>query len=93
MKDINKASDGHALTLLAACYLPGCIAAYVQLYRGTKYSLFPNWLDQWLKMRKHLGLWMLFTGGMHGCFYCLVYKVHYLSLIVQNKRYMVYYQG
>ena len=54
-----------ALNMLALCYLPGCIAAYIQLFRGTKYSRFPNFLDQWLKMRKYLGLLMLFSASMH----------------------------
>jgi len=57
-----------ALNMLALCYLPGCIAAYIQLFRGTKYSRFPNFLDQWLKMRKYLGLLMLFSASMHACF-------------------------
>ena len=41
------------------------IAAYIQLARGTKYSRFPNWLDRWMKMRKQLGLLMLFSAAMH----------------------------
>ena len=58
----------HALTLLALCYLPGCFAAYIQLFRGTKYSRFPKFLDKWLKMRKQLGLLMLFSASLHVCF-------------------------
>ena len=66
-----------ALNMLALCYLPGCIAAYIQLFRGTKYSRFPNFLDQWLKMRKYLGLLMLFSASMHVSlkFFCVVPKV------------------
>ena len=26
---------------------------------------FPNWLDQWLKMRKQLGLLMLLAAALH----------------------------
>ena len=55
----------HALTMLALCYLPGCLAAYIQLYRGTKYSRFPSFLDKWLKMRKQLGLLMLLSASLH----------------------------
>ena len=62
---MNKILASHALNMLAICYLPGCIAAYIQLIRGTKYSRFPNFLDQWLKMRKYLGLLMLFTASIH----------------------------
>lgn len=27
-----------SLVMLSLCYLPGCIAAFLQLYRGTKYK-------------------------------------------------------
>ena len=62
---MNKILASHALNMLAICYLPGCIAAYIQLVRGTKYSRFPNFLDQWLRMRKYLGLLMLLTASIH----------------------------
>ena len=75
-KYINKTCDGHALTLLAACYLPGVLAAHLQLIRGTKYSWFPSWLDNWLRMRKYLGLFMLLSASLHGCFYMLFYQSH-----------------
>ena len=48
-KYINKTCDNHALIMLALCYLPGVLAAYTQLVRGTKYSQFPAWLDTWLR--------------------------------------------
>ena len=84
-KYINKTCDGHALTLLAACYLPGVLAAYLQLIRGTKYSWFPSWLDNWLKMRKQLGLLMLFAASIHVQFLwprsiCLIANVSGLPL-------------
>ena len=41
--------------------------------RGTKYSRFPNWLDRWLRMRKELGLLMMFFASIHACAYCLVF--------------------
>lgn len=64
---VNSTLAVHALNLLATCYLPGIIAAYIQLMRGTKYSRFPGWLDRWLKMRKQLGLLMLFSASVHMC--------------------------
>ena len=70
-RDFNQTFDNHAITLLSACYLPGVLAAYLQLFRGTKYSQFPAWLDRWMKMRKYLGLLMLFSASVHGCLYCL----------------------
>jgi len=74
VKYINKTSDCHALVLLAACYLPGIFAAYIQLWRGTKYSDFPSWLDNWLKMRKQFGIFMLLSASIHACFYVLLYN-------------------
>jgi len=76
LKYINKTSDAHALALLAACYLPGVFAAYLQLVRGTKYSSFPLWLDSWLRMRKQLGLLMLFSASIHACIYMLTLMPH-----------------
>ena len=64
---VNSTLAVHALNLLALCYLPGCIGAWIQIVRGTKYSRFPNWLDKWLKMRKQLGLLMLFSASVHMC--------------------------
>ena len=38
MDNMNKTLAVHALVSLALCYLPGVIAAWVQIFRGTKYS-------------------------------------------------------
>jgi len=54
-----------AFQLLTLCYTPGVIAAYIQLFRRTKYSQFPNWLDAWLKSRKQLGLLALYLATCH----------------------------
>ena len=67
----------HALTMLALCYLPGCFAAYIQLYRGTKYSRFPKVLDKWLKMRKQLGLLMLLSASLH-----VIILTYYLNILL-----------
>jgi len=64
---VNSTLAVHALNLLALCYLPGCLAGWIQIFRGTKYSRFPNFLDKWLKMRKQLGLLMLFSASIHMC--------------------------
>ena len=65
MENLNESLAVHAVQLLTACYFPGVLAAYIQLFRGTKYSRFPNWLDRWLKIRKQLGLLMLFSACLH----------------------------
>lgn len=65
-----------ALILLALVYLPGIFAAILQLYRGTKYSRFPNWLDQWMLCRKQLGLVALAFAFLH-VLYTLVIPIRY----------------
>ncbi|KFP85128.1 Metalloreductase STEAP4, partial [Apaloderma vittatum] len=54
-----------ALILLASVYLPGVLAAIIQLYRGTKYRRFPDWLDKWMLCRKQLGLIALAFASLH----------------------------
>ncbi|NXH17133.1 STEA4 Metalloreductase, partial [Bucco capensis] len=54
-----------ALMLLALCYVPGVLAAIIQLYRGTKYQRFPAWLDTWMLCRKQLGLVALAFASVH----------------------------
>lgn len=81
METLNRTLSLHALTLLATCYLPGVLAAYLQLFRGTKYSRFPSWLDQWLKMRKQLGLLMLFSACLHACLSVAVMSPTYHDLV------------
>lgn len=65
-----------ALTLLALVYLPGVLAAILQLYRGTKYRRFPNWLDHWMLCRKQLGLVALGFAFLHAV-YTLVIPIRY----------------
>ncbi|NXG76751.1 STEA4 Metalloreductase, partial [Baryphthengus martii] len=54
-----------ALILLGLVYLPGVLAAIIQLYRGTKYRRFPDWLDKWMLCRKQLGLVALAFAAVH----------------------------
>ncbi|CAM4520085.1 metalloreductase STEAP4 isoform X2 [Lepidochelys kempii] len=65
-----------ALILLALVYLPGIIAAILQLHRGTKYSRFPEWLDKWMLCRKQLGLVALVFAFLH-VLYTLVIPIRY----------------
>lgn len=67
-----------ALVLLALVYLPGIFAAILQLYRGTKYSRFPNWLDKWMLCRKQLGLVALAFAFLH-VLYTLVIPIRYYA--------------
>ncbi|XP_053323603.1 metalloreductase STEAP4-like [Spea bombifrons] len=65
-----------SLILLALVYLPGIIAAIIQLYRGTKYRRFPDWLDKWMLCRKQLGLVALAYAFLH-VIYTLVIPIRY----------------
>lgn len=81
MDNVNKTLAVHSLTTLALCYLPGVIAGWLQIFRGTKYSRFPTWLDNWLKMRKQLGLLMLFAASIHACLSVAYMAPRYNDLI------------
>ncbi|XP_016044375.1 metalloreductase STEAP3 isoform X2 [Erinaceus europaeus] len=54
-----------AFVLLSLVYLPGVLAAALQLQRGTKYRRFPDWLDHWLQHRKQIGLLSFFCAALH----------------------------
>ncbi|XP_034030814.1 metalloreductase STEAP4 [Thalassophryne amazonica] len=71
-----------SLIMLALCYLPGILAAFFQLYRGTKYRRFPDWLDRWMLCRKQLGLLALGFAFLH-VLYTLIIPIRYY---VQYKR-------
>jgi len=65
---------GHiAMVLLALTFLPGSLAAGLQLARGTAKRPFPAWFASWMAIRKQLGMagWFLATlhaiaGALHG---------------------------
>ncbi|XP_007505039.2 metalloreductase STEAP4 isoform X2 [Monodelphis domestica] len=81
----NRIFPGMALNLLALVYLPGIIAAILQLYRGTKYSRFPKWLDHWMLCRKQLGLVALAFAFLH-VLYTLVIPIRQYVRWKLNKR-------
>ncbi|XP_077368582.1 metalloreductase STEAP3 [Festucalex cinctus] len=57
-----------ALVMLALVYMPGSLAALLQLRRGTKYHRFPGWLDKWLIKRKQFGLCSFLCAAMHAVY-------------------------
>lgn len=57
-----------ALVMLSLVYLPGLIAAFLQLWWGTKYNRFPNWLDHWLIQRKQFGLCSFLCAVLHAIY-------------------------
>ncbi|XP_068999004.1 metalloreductase STEAP4-like [Embiotoca jacksoni] len=72
----NKVFPIVSLIMLALCYLPGVIAGFLQLYRGTKYRRFPDWLDRWMLCRKQLGLLALAFASLH-VLYTLIIPIRY----------------
>uniref|UniRef100_A0A3B3UMU3 STEAP family member 4 n=1 Tax=Poecilia latipinna TaxID=48699 RepID=A0A3B3UMU3_9TELE len=72
----NKVFPIVALVMLSLCYLPGAIAAFFQLYRGTKYRRFPNWLDRWMLCRKQMGLVALGFAVLHAI-YTFIIPIRY----------------
>ncbi|XP_005738595.1 metalloreductase STEAP4-like [Pundamilia nyererei] len=72
----NKITPVVSLIMLSLCYLPGAIAGFLQLYRGTKYRRFPNWLDRWMLCRKQLGLLALGFALLHAI-YTLIIPARY----------------
>ncbi|XP_058889869.1 metalloreductase STEAP3-like isoform X3 [Acipenser ruthenus] len=57
-----------AYVMLSLVYLPGVLAAFLQLRYGTKYRRFPGWLDQWLKHRKQIGLLSFLSAALHAVY-------------------------
>ncbi|XP_047454886.1 metalloreductase STEAP4-like [Mugil cephalus] len=72
----NKVFPIVSLIMLSLCYLPGVIAAILQLYRGTKYKRFPDWLDRWMLCRKQMGLVALAFASLH-VLYTLIIPIRY----------------
>jgi predicted dinucleotide-binding enzyme/DMSO/TMAO reductase YedYZ heme-binding membrane subunit len=57
--------------VLGLCFLPGCVAGFWQLIRGTSKRPFPSWFGSWLNIRKQLGLLAFFLASMHAIAGCL----------------------
>nr|XP_019948390.1 PREDICTED: metalloreductase STEAP4-like [Paralichthys olivaceus] len=72
----NKVFPIVSLIMLSLCYLPGVIAAVLQLYRGTKYKRFPDWLDRWMVCRKQMGLLALGFAFLH-VIYTFIIPIRY----------------
>ncbi|XP_033836384.1 metalloreductase STEAP3-like [Periophthalmus magnuspinnatus] len=54
-----------ALVMLTLVYVPGLCAAFLQLWWGTKYKRFPDFLDKWLIQRKQFGLCSFLCAALH----------------------------
>lgn len=65
---VNVTLPSVSLVMLSLVYLPGLFAAFLQLWSGTKYKRFPDWLDQWLTRRKQLGLCSFLCAALHAIY-------------------------
>lgn len=65
---VNVTLPSVALVMLSLVYLPGLLAACLQLWLGTKYKRFPDWLDHWLTWRKQLGLCSFLCAALHAIY-------------------------
>lgn len=68
VETVNLSLPSVALVMLALVYLPGLCAAFLQLWRGTKYQRFPDWLDRWLTVRKQFGLCSFLCAVLHAIY-------------------------
>ncbi|ESP05319.1 hypothetical protein LOTGIDRAFT_208339 [Lottia gigantea] len=88
VKVLNKPLCMTGITILATTFLPGNIAGILQLYNGTKHKRFPKWIDNWLKVRKQLGIISFVLIFSHVIFSILVmsptyYRSWFQSTIIQ----------
>lgn len=68
VETVNVTFPSVALVTLALVYVPGLVAAGLQLSWGTKYRRFPAWLDDWLRSRKQLGLCSFLCAALHAVY-------------------------
>ncbi|XP_023251187.1 metalloreductase STEAP3 isoform X1 [Seriola lalandi dorsalis] len=68
IETVNVTLPSVALVMLALVYVPGLCAAFLQLWWGTKYNRFPDWLDRWLTRRKQLGLCSFLCAVLHAIY-------------------------
>ncbi|KAL2088035.1 hypothetical protein ACEWY4_016863 [Coilia grayii] len=68
VETVNVTLPAVAMVMLALVYLPGLLAAFLQLQRDTKYRRFPDWLDRWLLARKQMGLLAFLCAALHAIY-------------------------
>ena len=76
---LNKVLGFTSLQLLSFVYFTSLIASVYQLYYGTKYKIFPKYLDFILKSRKQFGLWSFLFACLHVLCTIFISNPAYLS--------------
>jgi len=79
LSHLNKVLGFTALQLLAWVYFGSVAASAVQLWNGTKYKLFPKFLDAFLKQRKQYGLWAFLFATTHAILSIFILNPAYLK--------------
>jgi metalloreductase STEAP1 len=83
---LNRLFGLSSIQLLSYVYLAGLVASFYQLFYGTKNIKFPAYLDQWLKSRKHFGLWAFSYATLHVIIsLCILDAGHYSPWYKQLK--------
>ncbi|XP_063068860.1 metalloreductase STEAP3 isoform X2 [Engraulis encrasicolus] len=90
---VNVTLPSVAMVMLALVYLPGQLAAFLQLRRGTKYSRFPSWLDRWLVARKQLGLLAFLFAALHAVYSLCLPMRRSARYMMLNAAYRVVKEG
>jgi predicted dinucleotide-binding enzyme len=65
-----------ATVLLALTFIPGSIAGFWQLARGSAKRPFPSWFGSWMNIRKQIGVMGFFVASIHAFGGCLHGKPH-----------------
>lgn len=89
LKVFNKPLCMTAITVLSVTYLAGSVAGIVQLWRGTKYSRFPRWLNSWMTSRRQLGLIALYMVLTHALMSAMMLSPTYYSSWFQKSSLIV----
>lgn len=85
IETVNVTLPSVALVMLSLVYLPGLFAAFLQLWRGTKYNRFPKWLDRWLTRRKQFGLCSFLCAALHAIYsLCLPLRKSFRYKLMNN---------
>ncbi|KAK3604100.1 hypothetical protein CHS0354_010406 [Potamilus streckersoni] len=84
VKVLNKPLCMTGITTLSVTYLASSVAAFFQIYHGTKHISFPKWLDKWLRSRKQLGIVSFTLIFVHTLMSILIMSPTYLSSWYQS---------
>ena len=71
---MNKVLGMVSINMIAAVYLPGAFARFLQLARWSSFAPLPRWLVDWMLVRKQLGLVGLWFMAVHALMSLFVFS-------------------